>query len=213
MLRCFGQLINELECRYNAGTYILSYINEYCSGYLCKLRLVRIPEKHLNLFMKPFCKFEEVSIHNCHFNDEKCWLKDTFPHEVESWKRFNLDSTYFRLLENEYFAHHFSHLENLEIKMYFVVADDSSQGNENFKTTYRLKQQLKTFVLSLIEHIQNLEALDITGNLSFYDSFNRNTLHLRNLKQFRFNLCYEPAKDHNSDSFQWKNRIRSYLFE
>lgn len=78
MLRCFGHFINELECCSKTGTYILSYVNEYCSGYLSKLRLVEIPKDNLNVFVKPFSKVEELSIDNCRFNVGKYWLKKHF---------------------------------------------------------------------------------------------------------------------------------------
>lgn len=193
VLRCFGDLIPQLEItdeysnklNTHVYEYIFRYINKYCTVSLTSIKFQMIPKNcFLEIFKKPFPKMKSVEIFCCSFYGNLMPFNQLFP-AIETLKTDFVVFDELTCIEQS-----FSHLKNLQL----------STCKENIITTLRQNPQLRQFstkqvcdvdVLQVIsQQLGLLEGLQIVCDRDELANFNGAMIPFRNVKKLHFEFSH-----------------------
>ncbi|XP_031639148.1 uncharacterized protein LOC116351208 isoform X1 [Contarinia nasturtii] len=209
LLHCFGHLIKYVWFTSSVlNDLLLNYLNEYCAESLVTFEFYMANKRknELGPLTKTFTKVQRVVFVNSYLFDSG-WLERTFPN-VKYFKCCIGYGSQENHNENEMAIHniscvvgHFPELERFKFDYHVKRLLDSTK--DEMAAILRLNPQLKRLYLganaadtdrepffdfetfrNLIEPMQNLEELTLSGNFVLFSNSNGNKIHLKNIKKF-----------------------------
>lgn len=212
LLRCFGFLISEIKLGYqnehcNFDGELVTSINEYCIDSLTKLTIYDIPRGGIKRFIKPFKRVEDIYFLS--YDKKSPWwvFEPDFLHRIfPNIRKLGLGpyDGCMPLIHNGCCAHHFPHLEHLEISCLFKCFEAC---RPNITECLLLNPQLKSFSAKMYfgsniidanilqrtyKSLQNLEQFTLHSVFDehqvFFHNFNGEVISLKNVQSFEIEM-------------------------
>ena len=215
LVRCFGRFIRRIFCSSELKqSYILNYINEYCSESLSEIELKKISKGHLNVMNKPFARVETMSIEGDCLDVESDWIQSIF----QQIKHLTLDIKVVNLRELGVLRHHFQYLEYLNIR---IGLFKDRCGIYSVTEMFHKNPQLKVFSSNVVcptpitakfiqnayKYMQNVETLEIGGIIGFFENFNDDLMHFRSVKNFVIDMCTKNLRPYIIRYEDWEKQV------